>query len=84
MHVIFLAVMERSIAISILQIIIKKKNLLHITELKKIININYLIHLRLQNLIKNNLISKNNKEIILTKFGYFFYKLIILSKKIFV
>ena len=83
-HIIFLAVMERSVAISILQVIKNKKNTLSISELKKIINVNYLVRLRLKNLIKNNLISKSKNEIILTKFGYIFYKLIILSKKIFV
>lgn len=83
-HIIFLAVMERSVAISILQVIIKKKNIISISELKKIVNINYLVCLRLKNLTKNNLISKNKKKIMLTKFGYFFYKLIILSKKIFI
>ena len=76
--------MERSVAISILQVIKNKKNTLSISELKKIINVNYLVRLRLKNLIKNNLISKSKNEIILTKFGYIFYKLIILSKKIFV
>ena len=83
-HIIFLAVMERSVAISILQVIKNRKNTLSISELKKIININYLVRLRLKNLIRNNLILKNKKKIMLTKFGYFFYKLIILSKKIFV
>lgn len=76
--------MERSVAISILQVIKNKKNILSTRELKKIININHLVQLRLKNLIKNNIISKNKKTIILTKFGYIFYKLIIFSKKIFI
>ena len=82
-HVIFLAIMERSVAISILQAIKMKNNNSNILELKKIININHLVKLRLMNLIKNKIIIKRKNKIILTKFGLIFHKIIIFSKKIF-